>query len=500
MRRPSSFLSLLLVLLALAAPRAAEARHSIRLHAPEPASPPAAEEPPIAVTFADARLPEEGGAEPDLLGMVRTNVGVPFGLWADGPGIEALVPELVEDALRAAGHPVAGETDEAGARLNVVLLRSWCTGWQVYKVHVRLELQLFVAGSTEPTWAGVFEGRAKGPIVLTPRELEGPYATALERLFEALASALDGEGFASATRPGTAPLTSWQPATATRAAEPASSSVGAAALGRDWERVSLLLGAWITPPLCERYIAGDGWNGTWCLGRLRLGTRVILRPTDRFMLYLGANGGFAWETDIRVVHDLAEVDRPESTMEGEFRAIVGAGAALPVDRGELRLGGGVRLKAYRLNPAVVRRFEREYDITFDRVGAVGLAGELRFELDGEPAPQVRLGPRFAFRIGDEVAILYADSAEEEDRARAKAFAAGPTLTFLPSFAISFPGAALGALYLELLPSLGLHVRPAAAQEVLRQSYWIDEPQPVVFRGAFYIVIGGELRLGRPGRG
>lgn len=499
MRRTPPRLSLLLVLLALAAPRAAEARHSIHLYAPEPASDTAADGPPIAVTFEDARLPEEGGDEPELLGKVRTNVGIPFGLWADGPGVEDVIPDLVEDALHRAGLPVEPRGAD-GARLHVVLLRSWCTGWQVYKVHVQLELQLFAPDSAEPTWAGIFEGRAKGPIVFTPRELEVPYATALERLLEALVPALDGEEFATAARPEAPPLASWQPATVTRAAEPASASASGATLGRDWERVSLLLGAWVTPPVCERYVGRDDWTGQWCRGRLRLGTRVILRPTDQFMVYLGANGGFGWETDIRVIHDLADVDRPESTMEGQLRASFGAGAALPVPRGELRLGGGMRWKVNRLDPAIVRRFEKEYEIRFDRTGSVGLAGELRFELDGEPAPQVRLGPRFAFRVGDEVAILYADIATDEERERAEAFAAGPSFSFLPSFAISFPGAAVGALYLEFLPSVRLHVRPAAAQEALRESYWIEQPQPVVFHGAFYIVIGGELRLGRPGQG
>jgi len=160
----------------------------------------------------------------------------------------------------------------------------------------------------------------------------------------------------------------------------------------------------------------------------------------------------------------------------------------------------MRWKVNRQDPSVERRFEKEYEVRFDRVGSVVLAGELRFELDGEPAPQVRLGPRFAFRVGDEVAIFYADDATDEDRARSEAFAAGPSFSFLPSFAISFPGEAVGALYLEFLPSVRLHVRPAAAQEVLRQDYWIDEPRPVVFHGAFYIVVGGELRLGRPGTG
>ena len=267
---------------------------------------------------------------------------------------------------------------------------------------------------------------------------------------------------------------------------------------QDWERATVLVGVRLSTPTCEAYQARDGWDGRECTGLVLTGVNAVLRPTDGFMLYLGAEGGIGWTSDLRVIHELSVSDEAESLLSGQFASSLGAGLAVPAPAGELRVGGGLRLDLDRVDPNFLRRIEDEFELVMTRIGGVALSGEVVFGMDAEPTPRVRLGPRLTFRVGDEVTLLYREGAEEEERAMADDLAEGPAFTILPGFAISLFGPE-AALYLEVVPAFRVKVRSEAAQQrLMARGFWLTEPEQVRFDTAVLFVLGGELRLGRPG--
>lgn len=528
-RRFALFAALLALLLCLA-PGSASAKYRIELIAPaqEPAS--RQDRQPVSISFADARPADEGGEESALVGKVRTNVGIPLGLWIDGPSVAQVYGGLVHAALEGRGHPV--RRDPALPQLEVVLHRSWVDGYQGYTVSIDLELRLLEPSGGRPAWSRRFEATAGGAVLFTPRELQKPYAAALADIVEqvrdalrdpSFAAALDtgGPGAATASRPASS-----APSTASSARrspdkdlnqgppplasgsrsrselrfeeEPTSTSrpVGPPAhvpsVDRPWERVTVVIGATLTANECERYVGWDGWGGRECYGRVLGGMDIVARSPDRFMFRGDFGLGLGLTSDLRLMHEAGGSDHEDMLPEFRMRAGLGWGAALPIPDGEIRLSAGPRFWTWVEDATWVAHYADVHNFELISVGAMWLGPEIRADLDVDlPGGVVRLGARLGLVIGGRLTFLWSDYAVYEDYEFLASLSPATRVTLSPGFAISLPGGADGGAHFEIVPQITT-VAFTAEQQADYMAMFGERPDPEP-SGRVLFVFGGEFR-------
>ena len=100
----------------------------------------------VQVVAADRRASAEGGADPDLLGLLPTADGALTQVRSEGPDPAFAVPGLVLDELRAAGFPAAAERTPGAFVLEVELRRFWVSGVEEATAGVDVTLTLRVPG------------------------------------------------------------------------------------------------------------------------------------------------------------------------------------------------------------------------------------------------------------------------------------------------------------------------------------------------------------------
>lgn len=512
---------LLLLLLALAAlaPASAQAKYRIALQPPDQEPADRLDRPALRVTFEDARPAEEGGDEPDLVGKVRSNVGIPFGLWLDGAGVDRVFAGMIHDTLLSVGHPV--DRDRSLPRLQVVLLRSWIDGYQGYQVAVDVELRLLRPEGDAPLWTARLDATDGGAIIFSPRELQKPYARALASIAEQAADALDGPEFAEALASVGPGRRSTGAAVGSRSGskdgnqvpEPpsgraeardefvfeerdrraASATVHRPSVDRPWERVTLVVGATLGASECDRYVGFDGWRGQECNGRLLGGMSLVARTPERFMIRTDFGLGLALRSDIRLTHDnFGGSDHADQLPQFRLRASFAGGAALPIPDGELRLSVGARYRVNMDDPGWLQHYLDEHAIEFTAVGSMWLGPEFRVALDVEPpGSPVRLGPRFTLTIKGRLTWLWSDAAVFEDYEFMDIWSPRTRVSVAPGFALSLPGGDDGGFYTEIFPVITQAAyAPDQEAELMAMLGEVPDLEPGV---RLMVVFGGQIR-------
>ena len=536
-------LALLTVLLAGLVPSSAAAKYKITLIPPDQEPAPRLDQAAVQVTFEDARADEEGGQEPALLGKVRTNVGIPMGLWADGPGVEQVYPGLVRDALVARGHPV--QRDRSLPRVHVVLHRSWIDGYQGYKVKIDLELRVLPAEGEQVLWSREFSATASGAIIFTPRELQKPYSEALDEIVGEVRGALREPEFAAAlgqprstpatpepvaatptaspptdqrtankganqgplpraapsSTPQDRPPAADRPAAATDEAPPRQSfesgdpPAGTPAhvprLDRPWERVTLVVAATLTADPCRTYNADDDWRGEECYGRVLGGADLVGRTAEGFMLRGDFSMGLGLATDVDLAHESTGSDHEDMLPEFRLRAGFGGGAALVIPDGELRLSVGARYRMQVYDAGWISHFA-EHGLEFSSIGSMWLGPEFRVELDAEPpGSPIRLGPRFALAITGRLTWLWSEYALYEDYETHNVLNPGTRISVAPGFAVSLPGGDDGGAYFEIQPVFSTSVFGPGGEDAYRAM--TGRSPRATTSGRVLLIFGGQFR-------
>ena len=182
--------------LSLLAMPSAEAKYRIRLEAPE--MPMDADGPEVRLVFVDRRKAAEGGENNDQIGEIRSMVGVPFGLYSNGPSPDAVVSDLAAGALRTGGVDALDLNEPELPRAEVILDRFWLAGYGQYTLRIEVRMRLTGPGGGQEFWSGSFRVAAKDAPFFTVKELEQPIAEALQVLADKMIDAVDSDAFREA--------------------------------------------------------------------------------------------------------------------------------------------------------------------------------------------------------------------------------------------------------------------------------------------------------------
>lgn len=168
-----------------AAPAAAKSKIELEYDKPSPAS---SLEGEIAVTVENNRPARKGGDELELIGQVRSTVGIPYGLFTGkrrSPHVDEVVVNWVAQTLRAAGwNATPAEGEPSGARVHMIIDEFW-SDWEAgpftYYTVITARLQVFPSGSSKPALEGEITAKDKVTLMFGMHE----FAEAHTRMFAA---------------------------------------------------------------------------------------------------------------------------------------------------------------------------------------------------------------------------------------------------------------------------------------------------------------------------
>jgi hypothetical protein len=200
----TAFLGLLAVVLLWTPP--AHAGRSVRLMYEAPAATEGG--PAVTVTFEEQREEDKGGKDPTLIANERGSYNIPLAVRSgkQGTGHAAdVVPDWLTDVLKSAGYTAArGEAGE-GPRLHAILLSMWgdqivLPGGARHQFMMRIELQAFAAGATEPSWKSVVQAGGGTTTVLLRFDdpVENGFVRAFDEASDTIIQLMAEEGFQAA--------------------------------------------------------------------------------------------------------------------------------------------------------------------------------------------------------------------------------------------------------------------------------------------------------------
>ncbi len=106
----------------------------------------------LSVTISDQRVPDRGGNDPLVVGIVRNAFGMPFPVKA-APNREPakVAKELMSECLMATGYKVVDHSNKT-PQLHAVLRVFWSDGYQHSRMGILMPLELKKNEKSPPVW------------------------------------------------------------------------------------------------------------------------------------------------------------------------------------------------------------------------------------------------------------------------------------------------------------------------------------------------------------
>jgi len=218
-------------------------------------------------------------------------------------------------------------------------------------------------------------------------------------------------------------------------------------------------GAALDTSFCEDFSVGD-YDGRSCKGTVTGGFHLDARLW-RLLVEVHASAGLGFDTDSEGVHATLEATSAGAFAPGPapsrffgFGVFAGAGLALPLKSGELRIALGPSLSGHHLLDETVTRFVDEYHVIPTAVGALALHAMLSLTIEAEAGSGARLGFHLLLDSGNEVELAWYEEGggiTPEQQAAAEANFAATELGLRPTFVLSVPGEGEAAVHLEVGP-------------------------------------------------
>ena len=141
-----------------------------------------------------------------------------------------------------------------------------------------------------------------------------------------------------------------------------------------WERITLTPQFLFGPGPCLPSQIPES-NKTSCTFSLQGRVEALLRPVGRLVLRIGGGGGVGITTDVLLNLQTPDGEQAPVPLKRAVGGLdVGAGVALPLPGGELRVGGGFQLRGRRSDEFDLLRIERDYGLALNVVGRSSIAG------------------------------------------------------------------------------------------------------------------------------
>ncbi len=134
----------------------------------------------IGMVVKDERPAKEGGNNPDLIGQVRSGVGIPSGVYAkQDKDPSKVVKELISDCLKAAGYKVVDRPGRVPT-IYAVLQEFWGDGYMHYKMSLTIPVELKKGENSRSVWSETVKSKGGVTLMWGPSELNKGYRSMLE--------------------------------------------------------------------------------------------------------------------------------------------------------------------------------------------------------------------------------------------------------------------------------------------------------------------------------